>query len=285
MRILSGKTGMRNVSILPDQSVLLDCGPASMIVSALLEGRPCPDLCAGTLSVLEETLRELSGFLPILRRRPGEIRAAAMTGCARTMTEAVQAIGDPLLTPMAAIAGTVADRIADDLAQKGASRIFVNNGGDIAIRLRPDERISIGISRSLSSGQFDTVAQISGTDGIGGVCTSGLGGRSLTLGIADAVTVFAKTAALADAAATHLADCSLVDSPAVKRVDARLLDPDTDLAGLYAVSEVGQLTQKEKTLALQQVLTAAVRLPFCAVIADIQGKTACYPTPFPITMR
>ncbi len=276
---------MHSVSILPDQSVLLDCGPASMIVSALLQGRPCPDLCAGTLSVLEETLRELAGFLPILRRRPDEIRAAALTGCARTMTEAVQAIGDPLLTPMAAIAGAVADRIADDLAQKGASRIFVNNGGDIALRLKPGEQVSIGISRGLSGGRFDAVAQIRGSDKIGGVCTSGLGGRSLTLGVADAVTVFAESAALADAAATHLADCSFVDSPAVKRIDARLLDPDTDLAGLYAVSEVGQLTQREKTLAVKQVLAAAARLPFCAVIADIQGETARYSAPFPIALR
>jgi uncharacterized protein len=63
-----------------------------------------------------------------------------------------------------------------------------------------------------------------------GIATSGRHGRSLSLGIADSVTVLAATAAAADAAATLIANA--VDLPghaAVRRAPACSLDPDSDL--------------------------------------------------------
>ena len=52
-----------------------------------------------------------------------------------------------------------------------------------------------------------------------GVATSGWRGRSFSLGIADAVTVLARTGAAADAAATIIANA--VDLPGHPAVDAR----------------------------------------------------------------
>ena len=62
-----------------------------------------------------------------------------------------------------------------------------------------------------------------------GVATSGWQGRSHSLGIADAVTVLARCAAVADAAATLIANAVDVDHPGIRREPARVLDEDSDL--------------------------------------------------------
>ncbi len=65
-----------------------------------------------------------------------------------------------------------------------------------------------------------------------GIATSGWRGRSFSLGIADAVTVLADSAAMADAAATIIANAvDLPGHPAVERKPARDLAPDNDLGG------------------------------------------------------
>ena len=92
-------------------------------------------------------------------------------------------------------------------------------------------------------------------DGIGGIATSGLGGRSFTCGIMESVTVLAKSCAVADAFATSLANGSYIDSPAVVRGLARLIDPDTDIPDLMVTESVGRLTPQEVHQSMQQVLT------------------------------
>ena len=63
-----------------------------------------------------------------------------------------------------------------------------------------------------------------------GVATSGWRGRSFSLGIADAVTVLAATAAAADAAATIIANAvDLPGHPAIARRPASELEDDSDL--------------------------------------------------------
>ena len=123
------------------------------------------------------------------------------------MAESVLATGEPTLTPMAAVAGTVADAMADWLFARGADLVAVNNGGDVALRLGEGRSIRMGILPDLN-GRVTEIVEIRAEDGIGGVCTSGLGGRSLTRGIAGGVTVFSRRCALADACATHIANCS-----------------------------------------------------------------------------
>ncbi|MFM9859174.1 UPF0280 family protein [Pseudoxanthobacter sp. M-2] len=184
----------------------------------------------------------------------------------------------PFITPMAAVAGSVADEIlaamlAGASAAEGASgrehsplvdhplsRAYVNNGGDIALHLAPGERFRIGLvdrpdRPSLDASSLFARTELSAADGVGGIATSGWRGRSFSLGIADAVTVLAATAASADAAATVIANAvNLPGHPAIVRVPARDLAPDSDLGDRPVTRGVGPLTAQE----IDEALTAGV---------------------------
>ena len=109
---------------------------------------------------------------------------------------------------MAAVAGTIADATADFLAESGLTRVIVNNGGDVAVRLAEGEKVSVGIRPDVNRPRVSHRLLLAPEMDIGGVCTSGLGGRSFTRGIASAATVFANRAAIADAAATAVANAT-----------------------------------------------------------------------------
>src|SRR5262249_31034737 len=83
-----------------------------------------------------------------------------------------------------------------------------------------------------------------------GIATSGQGGRSFSLGIADAVTVLARRAADADAAATLIANAVDLDHRAIERRPAASLDPDSDLGNLPVTVRVGALLAGEVATAL-----------------------------------
>ena len=78
-----------------------------------------------------------------------------------------------------------------------------------------------------------------------GIATSGRHGRSFSLGIADAVTVLARTASQADAAATIIANAvDLPGHPAIVRCPANELQPDSDLGARLVTRDVGALGGK-----------------------------------------
>ncbi|MGA9847328.1 MAG: UPF0280 family protein, partial [Roseiarcus sp.] len=92
---------------------------------------------------------------------------------------------------------------------------------------------------------------IGAADRVRGVATSGWRGRSFSLGVADAVTVLAGSAALADAAATLIANAvDIPGHPAVKRAPARDLDPQSDLGDRRVTVAVGSLMPQEIDRAL-----------------------------------
>ncbi|RWG08581.1 MAG: UPF0280 family protein, partial [Mesorhizobium sp.] len=110
----------------------------------------------------------------------------------------------------ATVAGSVADEVlAALLAGRRLERAYVNNGGDSAIHLGKGGTITLAIAGT-GHGMADRIT-IRAEDGVRGVATSGWRGRSFSLGIADAVTVLARTGAEADAAATLIANA--VDLP------------------------------------------------------------------------
>lgn len=90
-----------------------------------------------------------------------------------------------------------------------------------------------------------------------GVATSGLGGRSLTRGIASAATVIAETASVADAAATAVANASFVENPGVIRQLAETVDPQTDIPGIPVTVRVKNLDRGTRTRAIVQALELA----------------------------
>jgi hypothetical protein len=180
----------------------------------------------------------------------------------------------PFITPMAAVAGAVADevlvamlagaaaaevasgRARGPLAQTLLTRAYVNNGGDIAIFLAPGERFAIGLvdrpdRLRLEASALFARTELTAADGIGGIATSGWRGRSFSLGIADAVTVLANDAAAADAAATMVANAvDLPAHPAIVRVPACEVQPDSDLGDRLVTRGVGALTAGEIEAAL-----------------------------------
>lgn len=260
--------------------VFVDFGPVSMVITASRNGEGDTQLCRAAFPVIAACLEDLRPSLEMLRRYPPQVELEQLTGAGETMARAVLRTGDPWLTPMAAVAGTVADAVADFLFAQGAEKVTANNGGDIALRLAPGQSLGLGVLYDLERGGVDRVVHLTAEKGVGGVATSGLGGRSLTTGIASGVTVFSRRCAQADALATLLADRSYIDSPAVHTRLAGELDPDSDIADLPVVVSVEPLSREEKERALEQVLREAEeqyrRGNLLACIATVQGVTVTY---------
>jgi ApbE superfamily uncharacterized protein (UPF0280 family) len=193
-------------------------------------------------------LDELCGELPILRQAvdPGQCILHGVV--ARRMHEAVAPFAsDHFITPMAAVAGAVAEEILG--AMTGAAcldRAYVNNGGDIALHLADGVHFAVGMmDRPDALGLMRTTI-VHSDDPVRGVATSGRHGRSFSLGIADAVTVLARTAAQADAAATIIANAvDLPGHPAIVRIPAHDLQPDSDLGARPVTRDVGELSGNE----------------------------------------
>lgn len=265
--------------VLPDGRVLIEYGPVTMTLLAEREGIVQTALCQAVLPELRQIIEGLAKDLPLLRLPPKKARTKLLHSPGKAMLAAVLAAQDPTLTPMAAVAGTVADAVADMLAAGGATRVIVNNGGDIALRLAPGTGATVGIISELRTGRIERTVRIAAEDNVGGICTSGLGGRSLTRGIADAVTVFARTAAQADALATHLANASFVNAADVVRQPAEQVEPGSDLGMLPVTASVGRLSAGDSRRAVEQVLhRAAVLYPaFYAVAAYVQSICGEYP--------
>ena len=177
------------------------------------------------------------------------------------MTAAVRLVGQKDLGPMATVAGVVAETVADYLWQAGAVKVIVENGGDLALRLAEGQSAKVGVRLGLSAAEPAYALHLTGSQKTHwGVCSSGLGGRSLTRGIADTSLCVAESTTAADAAATALGNACFVDSPAVKQVSAECLRPDTDIAGLSVTASVGALSEEEIKLALDAAALYAEKL-------------------------
>ena len=213
-------------------------------------------------SVLEELVREL----PLLRREIGdEIPRGPV---ARRMYRACLPHRPTFVTPMAAVAGAVADDVLAAMVDgRDLAKAYVNNGGDIALHLTPGQRFDAGLVFDLDHPALDGTAAISFGDAARGIATSGRGGRSFSLGIADSVTVLAKDAAAADAAATLIANAVDLDHPAIERRPASDLDPDSDLGDRPVTVAVGDLDRADVQSALARGAAMAERLYRTSAIA------------------
>jgi ApbE superfamily uncharacterized protein (UPF0280 family) len=201
----------------------LQHGPIDLIVEVFGLGRQAAYQRAVKRfeTVLEELVAELTAL-----RRPASPERAFNGPVARRMQAAVLPFCEDFITPMAAVAGSVADEILAYLCGEAEfEKAYVNNGGDVAFHLGKGQSIEAAIAAA-AGGRVTIVADTP----CRGVATSGWRGRSHSLGIADSVTVVARNAAAADAAATMIANAvDLPGSPRIERTPARLLFPDSDL--------------------------------------------------------
>lgn len=224
----------------------------------------------------------LSGLVPNLHilKSPvtgNETAEASVAG--NRMIKIASSFSECFVTPMASVAGAVADEILSILVKTPElDKIFVNNGGDIAIYLAGAEKIDIGVVPSLRLAVPEAKLELCAADGIGGVATSGWDGHSHSLGIADAVTVLAEDAATADMAATLIANKVDTQCNAIGRTPACELDDTSDLGGRMVTTNVGKLSETNIKAALQNGLDYANFLikanRIKAVLIALQGSWA-----------
>jgi ApbE superfamily uncharacterized protein (UPF0280 family) len=269
-------TRLPQIALLGDGKRLhLQDGPIDLIVEA--SGGD-----AEVRAAYDAAVRRFTGLLDQLCAELTELRKAAhpkhceLQGTvARRMHAAVAPFAaKQFITPMAAVAGSVAEEILGVmLAAADLRRAYVNDGGDIALHLAAGERFSIGLmDRPDSLGVMRTFV-VEADDPSRGIATSGRHGRSFSLGIADAVTVLAETASQADAAATIIANAvDLPAHPAIVRCPANELQPDTDLGPRLVTRDAGALSSSDIARALAEGETVARRL-----LADglIDGAALC----------
>lgn len=229
---------------LPDERRLhLHHGPIDLIIEAF---GPEREVCyQQAIRRFETLLTGLVAELPLLRV-PISDRHGFEDPVARRMARAVRHHPEVFVTPMAAVAGAVAEEILDALiAGRKVPKAYANNGGDIAFHLTPGECVT-------ALGPTGLI-EIAHDDPVRGIATSGRGGRSHSLGIADAVTVAARSAANADVVATLLAnEVDLPGHSAITRTKACDLSPDSDLGDRLVTVSVGALSDREVKAALDR---------------------------------
>jgi ApbE superfamily uncharacterized protein (UPF0280 family) len=239
---------MPQANWLPDgQRLHLQHGPIDLVIRAWGEDRQVTAAYHEASRVFDNLLQTLADELSVLRSplHPDGMQSPRVSGpVAQRMLDATLPFGRQFfITPMAAVAGAVADFVMTALWQKAdLERAYVNNGGDIAFRLTPGKDFTVAICQSPETGIDGGQLTLRPSDGISGLATSGWNGRSHSLGIADAVTVLAQNAATADAAATLIANA--VDLPGdkrIQRVPACELNPDSDLGGQLVTTAVPAL--------------------------------------------
>jgi len=248
---------------LPDGRWHLQHGPMDIVIGA--HGDP-----AAVDSAHEDAWLRFRGLLGELVGELSLLRLPVRDSCplqgpvARRMWQACQPYKSSFITPMAAVAGAVAQELIACYSSGGVARAWVNNGGDIALHLAPSQSVRIGLYADIATLGLEELRTGVRTDGqfeissllpVRGVATSGWRGRSFSLGIADSVTVLARTASEADAAATVIANAVNLADPRIQRRPACDLKDDSDLGELPVTVDVPPL---EPAL-VQQALRAGLK--------------------------
>ena len=294
-------------ALLPDGRRHFQHGPIDIVIHAEGEVDALKAAHQAAWSRFETVLAELVAELPRLRMPvdsvcpvQGVIARRMWAACAPLVDDA-----DGYLTPMAAVAGSVAQELAAAYQRPGILRAGINNGGDIALHLAPGTQTRVGLYADLA--RFDAAAAartaagslhtdldfaVQAGDPVRGVATSGWRGRSHSRGIADSVTVLAATAAMADAAATVIANAvDLADDPqaaraGIVRLPANSLRDDSDLGSIVVTVKVPPLPAALVQQALQRGLACARRLQarglVQAAVLVCQGSLVRLPAPLPL---
>jgi ApbE superfamily uncharacterized protein (UPF0280 family) len=283
-------TARAQVRILPGgRRVHLQDGPIDIVLQAFGAQDQIRRAYRAAADRFTTVLDELCSELSLLReqtrlggREPGGAIAQRMFAAVLPYAE------EKFITPMAAVAGAVAEEILAVMTSSAAlDRAYVNDGGDIALHIGSGEQFVIGMveppdRQSLAKTLSGTMA-LDSNQPVRGIATSGWRGRSFSLGIADAVTILAKSAAAADAAATIVANAvDLPGHPAISRTAARELSPDSDLGDRVVTTAVGELTSAEVGQALLRGVACAGPLIASGLIEaaalNLQGTTCIVPS-------
>jgi ApbE superfamily uncharacterized protein (UPF0280 family) len=236
-------------TLLPGNRWHFQHGPIDLVIGAAGDS-------SAILAAHEAAWQRFKEVLPELVQELAQLQLPVRGDCrlngpvAQRMWQACQPFDNDFITSMAAVAGSVADELITHYKRAGVQRAWVNNGGDIALHLEPSQSLQVGLYADLSrldakqlqsgldlDGQFEVTAEMP----VRGIATSGWRGRSFSFGIADSVTVLARTAAQADAAATVIANAVNVTDARVQRQPASALKDNSDLGERLVTTEVPAL--------------------------------------------
>jgi uncharacterized protein len=264
--------------LLPDGKRLhLQHGPIDLVIEAFGVGEEIALAYGQAQRRFATVLPELVAELPLLRQPVDATHPGVEGPVARRMLAACRPHGGSFITPMAAVAGAVADEVlAALLAGRRLGKAYVNNGGDIALHIAPGRHLDVGLVADAESRALAGSMTIDSSWPVRGIATSGWRGRSFSLGIADAATVLAPDAAAADAAATLVGNAVDIDHPAVTRARACDIDDASDLGERLVTRNVGPLSPAPIDAALARGAAVATNmrragLIFGAVLV-LQGR-------------
>jgi uncharacterized protein len=257
----------------------LQHGPIDLVIEGFGAAEEVATAYRQAWARFSTVLPELVAELPLLRRLVDDAHPGVCGPVARRMLAACQQHRHSFITPMAAVAGAVADEIlAAMLLGRRLDKAYVNNGGDIALHLADGMSLDVGLVADLDHPALTGAARVESIWPVRGVATSGWRGRSFSRGIADAATVLAGDAATADAAVTLVANAIDVDHPAITRERACDIDEASDLGERLVTRHVEQLPPAAVAEALRQgcAVAEAMRAKgriFAAVLVA-QGQVA-----------
>ena len=263
---------------LPGSRLHLQHGPIDLVIEAWGEPGEVKLAYEQAWTRFQDILPALVSELPVLRAPLRDPYPLARGPVARRMVAACWPHRSVFITPMAAVAGAVADEmLAALLVGRTLAKAYVNDGGDIALHIADGEHLDAGVVNDPQRPQLAASVRIASQSAVRGIATSGWRGRSQSQGIADAVTVLARTASAADAAATLIANAVDIEHPSIQRLTASAVKHDSDLGDLPVTVAVGALPPHSIIEALERGRTAARAMLDAGLIEAaylaLQGET------------
>jgi len=266
-------TGLQASLLGARQRLHIQHGPTDLVIDA--DGPQRLALFETAVEAMRDVLSDLADELSRLRAAWQPDRHFSVP-VARRMQDACAISNGSFITPMAAVAGAIADHVLAAMMESRhaatATKISVNNGGDIAFWTGDG-----AITRAAIAGPWGGGITLHGPTEWRGMATSGQGGRSLSPGIADSVTVLADCAAHADVAATLIAgavDCP--DAAGIERLPAHDIDPESDLGTRLVTVAVPQLgpTQIDAALSAGRMLASQMITGghIAGAVLELQGE-------------
>lgn len=254
-----GKEYSDYFEIVGKKGVSIRLGPMHLTIIVERKGIPLIGEARRGAKIAVELLECAARHKSILKKNAFEIlHSDCLPKVVSEAVEACRLMPDKTLTPTAAIAGAIADVVADAIVEAGASKVIVDNGGDIAIRLHEGESVKVGIAPIKYV--CTHIIEVTADSGIGGIATSGLGGVGFTKGIATAATALAKKASIADASSTAVGNATFIRGVRAFRCRAKLLDPDSDISDQEVTLRVGEVSKLSAVRAIENGLKVADKL-------------------------
>jgi len=194
-----------------DRKLYIEYGPTNLEIEVTNDNHI--EIYQFILSIFKNKFDELAKEKDKLKRKTLAKRKFN-SEIGKIMQKSTEIFLPKFITPMAAVAGSLSESLLDDLLKNFVlDKIYINNGGDVAVYSSGHKNFTFSVGKNSEIQIF-----LEKVNGHYGVATSGWKGRSFSLGIADSVTVVAKSASIADAAATMIANDIYIDyHPNIKK--------------------------------------------------------------------